>query len=168
MYTIKENKSSPSADAGRFVVTLAKSCKNFSKKPIVQLQVVPEFHLLLCLADSVVTVYDLRFDIWRSCMLLASWFALTFLPHWGYPCLFSVYNLVHPMPKTRGASLLAVDVQVCPRFPCKHHWQHVSSKWLFPTPRHFVSILGGRGRTRFLIRSSNVTSSVKNRCHNSN
>merc|ERR1712142_256434 len=82
VYTIRDNPSSPSADAGRFIVTLAKSCKNFAKKPIVQLQVVPEFHLLLCLADATVSVYDL-----------------------------SVFNLIHPMPKTRGASLLAVDVQ---------------------------------------------------------
>ena len=60
VYTIRDNPSSPSADAGRFIVTLAKSCKNFAKKPIVQLQVVPEFHLLLCLADATVSVYDLR------------------------------------------------------------------------------------------------------------
>jgi len=80
VYTIKDSLSNN--DVTKFNVTLSKSCKNFAKKPIVQLEVVPEFHLLLCLADSTVNVYDL-----------------------------SVYSLICSIAKTRGASHFSVKVQ---------------------------------------------------------
>ncbi|XP_028393424.1 vam6/Vps39-like protein [Dendronephthya gigantea] len=77
VYSIKDGTGDQ-----RFEVQLKRSNKLFSKKPIVQMTVVPEFNLLISLSDSVVSVHDLDSFILKS-----------------------VLN------KTRGASFFALDLQ---------------------------------------------------------
>lgn len=77
VYSIKDGTGDQ-----RFEVQLKRSNKLFSKKPIVQLSVVPELNLLISLSDYVVSVHDLDSFILKS-----------------------VLN------KTRGATFLAIDIQ---------------------------------------------------------
>ncbi|GFR11295.1 hypothetical protein TNCT_648011 [Trichonephila clavata] len=76
----------PGAKPGspHYEVKLLKSNKAFSKKSITQLQVIPEFQMLICLADSIVTAFDL-----------------------------SQFNLqtIATLPKTKGAHYFTVSVQ---------------------------------------------------------
>ena len=64
---------------------LLTSNKNFSKKPIVQLDVVPEYSILVALTDSVISVHDIDQSV---------------------RCFPVICNL----PKTKGASAFALDV----------------------------------------------------------
>lgn len=59
--------------------------KNFSKKPIQQLEVIPEYHLLVSLTDNIIQVHDIK-----SISL----------------------NFVHQVGNTRGASLFTLNIQV--------------------------------------------------------
>lgn len=58
--------------------------KNFSTKPIMQVDVVPDYQLLFCLIDSTISVYDISRN---------------------------QTSLVHCATKTKGASLFALDVK---------------------------------------------------------
>ncbi|KAI0225860.1 Vam6/Vps39-like protein [Lamellibrachia satsuma] len=66
----------------KFSVSLERPNKAFSKKPITQLAVVPEYHILISLSDSVVSVHDL-----------------------------TVFAQITCLTKSRGATLFAVDLQ---------------------------------------------------------
>ena len=66
----------------RFDVQLKRSNKLFSKKPILQMAVVPEFNLLISLSDNVVSIHDL-----------------------------DSFTLKCVLNKTRGATFFAVDLQ---------------------------------------------------------
>lgn len=66
----------------KFSVLLERANKAFSKKPITQLAVVPEYHILISLSDSVVSVHDL-----------------------------TVFAQITCLTKSRGATLFAVDLQ---------------------------------------------------------
>lgn len=77
VYSIKDG----TGDA-RFEVQLKRSNKLFSKKPIVQLAVVPELNVLISLSDSIVSVHGL-----------------------------DTFNLKSVLNKTRGATYFAIDVQ---------------------------------------------------------
>lgn len=79
MYTV-----SPSRGDEKFDVHLARSNKYFSKKPILQMASVPEFQILVCLSDGVITVHDMTI--------------------FNFPLLFTIN-------KTRGASLFSLDNQ---------------------------------------------------------
>lgn len=59
--------------------------KNFSKKPIQQLEVIPEYHLLVSLTDNVIQVHDIK-----SINLV----------------------LIHQVADTRGANLFTLNIQV--------------------------------------------------------
>jgi len=78
VYNVPHRQENP----GRFKVDLQETKKGFSKKPIVQLNVVEEFGILLSLSDSYVCVHDL-----------------------------TTYREHARMEKTRGATFYAVDVQ---------------------------------------------------------
>lgn len=65
-----------------FSTNLEKSIKNFSRKPINQLEVVSQYHLLISIADGVVSVHDL-----------------------------TVFNPITTLERTRGANCFTVDVQ---------------------------------------------------------
>lgn len=71
-----------SKDAAKFDTTVDRTNKSFSKKPVVQLEVIPEYHILISLSDGVVSVHDL-----------------------------SVFALITVVEKTRGAVLFALDLQ---------------------------------------------------------
>lgn len=58
--------------------------KNFSTKPIMQVDVIPDYQLLFCLIDSTISVYDISRN---------------------------QTSLVHCATKTKGASLFALDVK---------------------------------------------------------
>lgn len=64
---------------------LLKYCKNFSKKPIVQIEVVAEESLLFSLSDSIINVSDLT-----------------------RPSV----SLIHSAANTKGANIFCLDVQV--------------------------------------------------------
>lgn len=49
----------PRASDQKFDVQLMKYNKTFSKKPIVQLDVIPEYNLLISLTDNIISVYDI-------------------------------------------------------------------------------------------------------------
>ncbi|XP_049875030.1 vam6/Vps39-like protein [Pectinophora gossypiella] len=66
----------------KYDVQLLRLQKNFSKKPIQQIEVIPEKNLLLCLTDNQLSTYDLN----------------------GIN-----YPLVTTFPQTKGASLFALD-----------------------------------------------------------
>lgn len=66
----------------KYEVTLERSNKAFSKKPISQLFAVPELFLLISLSDNVVSVHDL-----------------------------TTFGLITTLSRTRGASQFAVDIQ---------------------------------------------------------
>lgn len=57
--------------------------KNFSTKPITQLDVIADYPLLFCLVDSTISVYDIRHQP----------------------------SLIHLNAKTKGASVFTLDVQ---------------------------------------------------------
>lgn len=59
--------------------------KNFSKKPIQQLEVIPEHHLLVSLTDNIIQVHDIK-----SINL----------------------NFIHQVANTRGANLFTLNIQV--------------------------------------------------------
>ncbi|CAG9100793.1 hypothetical protein JYU34_013536 [Plutella xylostella] len=50
---------SKSRENGKYEVQLLQLSKNFSKKPIQQIEVIPESNILLCLTDNVLATYDL-------------------------------------------------------------------------------------------------------------
>lgn len=75
-------KKSRTSGETKYEVTLERSNKAFSKKPINQLHAVSELFLLISLSDNVVSVHDL-----------------------------ATFGLITTLSKTRGASLFAVDVQ---------------------------------------------------------
>lgn len=78
--------SKPSSKPGsiQYEVKFLRSNKSFSKKTIVQLQVVPEFQMLICLSDGTVAAFDL-----------------------------SQFNLstITTLPKTKGAHYFTINVQ---------------------------------------------------------
>lgn len=66
-------------------VQLLRYNKNFSKKPIQQLEVIPDYQLLISLSDNVVTVHDMSVI--------------------NFPALTTIQ-------KTRGATLFTLDIKV--------------------------------------------------------
>ncbi|CAH2041395.1 unnamed protein product, partial [Iphiclides podalirius] len=44
----------------KYELRLLRYCKNFSKKPIQQIEVIPEDNLLLCLTDNLLSTYDIN------------------------------------------------------------------------------------------------------------
>nr|CAG4643717.1 EOG090X0131 [Lepidurus arcticus] len=85
MYSVLQGVSSPLLSSStKCEVQLNGSNKYFSKKPIVQLQVVPEHQILISLSDNVISVHDL-----------------------------SIFNfpLITTIQKSRGATLFALDVK---------------------------------------------------------
>lgn len=71
-----------SKDSSRFDTTVDRTHKFFSKKPILQLEVIPEYHILVSLSDSVISVHDL-----------------------------TVFAPIAVVEKSRGAFLFALDLQ---------------------------------------------------------
>lgn len=71
-----------SKDSAKFDTTVDRTHKSFSKKPITQLEVIPEYHILISLSDGVVSVHDL-----------------------------TVFAPITVVEKTRGAFLFALDLQ---------------------------------------------------------
>uniref|UniRef100_T1IQM8 CNH domain-containing protein n=1 Tax=Strigamia maritima TaxID=126957 RepID=T1IQM8_STRMM len=69
----------------KFEVQLARSNKYFSKRPILQLEAVTEYQILICLSDNVINIHDMTV--------------------FNFPLLFT-------LEKTRGAILFALDNQV--------------------------------------------------------
>ncbi|KAK9500068.1 hypothetical protein O3M35_001406 [Rhynocoris fuscipes] len=65
-------------------VKLLRYNKNFSKKPIQQIAVVPEYDIIVKLSDNIICVHDL------SC---------------------ANFSLIKPLNKTKGASLFTIDIQ---------------------------------------------------------
>nr|CAG4651586.1 EOG090X0131 [Triops cancriformis] len=85
MYSVLQSVSSPLLSSStKCEVQLLGSNKYFSKKPIVQLQVIPEHQILISLSDNCISVHDL-----------------------------SVFNfpLITVVQKTRGATLFSLDVK---------------------------------------------------------
>ncbi|KAM3961523.1 vacuolar protein sorting 39 [Aphomia sociella] len=78
MYSLSTNNG----NQGKYGSQLLRYCKNFSKKPIQQIEVIPEKNLLLCLSDSVLSTYDIN----------------------GVN-----FPLIETFPQTKGASLFALD-----------------------------------------------------------
>nr|XP_021201535.2 vam6/Vps39-like protein [Helicoverpa armigera] len=66
----------------KYELQLLRYCKNFSKKPIQQIEVIPEKNLLLCLTDSVLSIHNIN----------------------GVN-----FPLVTTLDQTKGASLFALD-----------------------------------------------------------
>ncbi|CAF4855845.1 unnamed protein product [Pieris macdunnoughi] len=77
MYSLLMNK-----DTQKYELKMIRYCKNFSKKPIQQIEVIAEDKLLLCLTDNVLSSYDMN--------------GLNF-------------PLVKTFSDTKGASLFALD-----------------------------------------------------------
>ncbi|KAL5008472.1 hypothetical protein ScPMuIL_014053 [Solemya velum] len=75
-------KKSRGAAESKFDVSLERSNKSFSKKPITQLAAIPELYILISLSDNVVSVHDLNSFGQMSCI-----------------------------SKTRGATLFAIDLE---------------------------------------------------------
>ncbi|XP_071079249.1 vam6/Vps39-like protein isoform X1 [Haliotis cracherodii] len=78
-------KRSTRVQEKKFEVTLERSNKSFSKKPITQLAAIPEHYILISLSDNVISVHDLQ-----------------------------SFGLVTCVSKTKGATLFATDVQKAP------------------------------------------------------
>ncbi|XP_037087090.1 vam6/Vps39-like protein [Pollicipes pollicipes] len=79
LYAVK-----PSSKPCRCDVQLLRSNKNFSKKAVVQVDVLQEYQTLICLSDNLVTAHDLgSFN----------------------------FNLFTSIPRTKGASMFKVDIQ---------------------------------------------------------
>ncbi|XP_026752559.2 vam6/Vps39-like protein isoform X1 [Galleria mellonella] len=78
MYSLSTNNG----NQGKYGLQLLRYCKNFSKKPIQQIEVIPEKNLLLCLSDYVLSTYDIN----------------------GVN-----FPLIETFPQTKGASLFALD-----------------------------------------------------------
>ncbi|KAH9637625.1 hypothetical protein HF086_007339 [Spodoptera exigua] len=70
----------------KYELQLLRYCKNFSKKPIQQIEVIPEENLLLCLTDNVLSTYNIN----------------------GVN-----FPLVKTFEQTKGASLFALDNTKC-------------------------------------------------------
>lgn len=77
MYTLSDTNGNQ-----KYEVKLLRYCKNFSKKPIQQIEVIPEESLLLCLTDNLLGIYDINGD--------------------SFP-------LIKTLPQTKGASLFSLD-----------------------------------------------------------
>lgn len=69
---------------GRMELQLLQYDKNFSKKPILQLQVIEDYNLLFSLSDSVISIHDLA--------------------RHNFP-------VIHLAAKTKGANAFAMDVK---------------------------------------------------------
>ncbi|KAL3874849.1 hypothetical protein ACJMK2_037811 [Sinanodonta woodiana] len=80
-YSIKSRNLEQACDT-KYEVSLERSNKSFSKKPISQLAVIPEVFLLISLSDYVVSVHDL-----------------------------STFGQIVSLAKTKGATLFEVDLQ---------------------------------------------------------
>lgn len=80
VYTVLYDEESKS-----FKVRIERTSKAFSKKPILQIEVIPEYHILLSLSDNVVSVHDL-----------------------------TIFTKILTVEQTRGASVFAVDLQKIP------------------------------------------------------
>ncbi|XP_058809181.1 vam6/Vps39-like protein [Phymastichus coffea] len=83
MYNVASNSNDPKNNENKNP-SLYRYSKNFSKKRIVQMAVVPEYNLLLLLTDNILCIHDLN-----SANL----------------------NQISQLQKTRGATLFALDVQ---------------------------------------------------------
>ncbi|XP_053608252.1 vam6/Vps39-like protein [Plodia interpunctella] len=59
MYSLS-NTNNGNQSQGKYSLQLLRYCKNFSKKPIQQIDVIPEKNLLLCLSDSILATYDIN------------------------------------------------------------------------------------------------------------
>ncbi|XP_060804157.1 vam6/Vps39-like protein [Amyelois transitella] len=81
MYSLS-NTNNGNQSQGKYTLQLLRYCKNFSKKPIQQIDVIPEKNLLLCLSDYVLATYDIN----------------------GVN-----FPLVDTFQQTKGASLFALD-----------------------------------------------------------
>ena len=66
-------------------VQLLRSNKSFSKKPILQLDVVPEYSILVALSDSMITVHDIDLSV-------------------------TSFPVITNLPRTKGATTFALDV----------------------------------------------------------
>ncbi|CAG4945545.1 unnamed protein product [Parnassius apollo] len=66
----------------KYELQILRYCKNFSKKPIQQIEVIPEDNLLLCLTDNLLSTYDIN----------------------GVN-----FPFIKSFPQTKGASLFALD-----------------------------------------------------------
>ncbi|XP_050677422.1 vam6/Vps39-like protein [Leptidea sinapis] len=77
MYSLSLNN-----DTKKYELKMLRYCKNFSKKPIQQIEVIPEDNLLLCLTDNMLSSYDIN----------------------GVN-----FPLVNTFSDTKGASLFALD-----------------------------------------------------------
>ncbi|XP_072931702.1 vam6/Vps39-like protein [Epargyreus clarus] len=77
MYSLSGNNGNQ-----KYELQILRYCKNFSKKPIQQIDVIPEDNLLICLTDNVLSTYDIN----------------------GVN-----FPLVKTFAETKGASLFALD-----------------------------------------------------------
>ncbi|XP_045499853.1 vam6/Vps39-like protein [Colias croceus] len=55
MYSLSVNN-----DSKKYELKMLRYCKNFSKKPIQQIEIIPEDKLLLCLTDNLLSSYDIN------------------------------------------------------------------------------------------------------------
>ncbi|KAI8432249.1 hypothetical protein MSG28_004690 [Choristoneura fumiferana] len=55
MYSLSSNNGNQ-----KYELQLLQYCKGFSKKPIQQIEVIPEDNLLLCLTDNILTTHDIK------------------------------------------------------------------------------------------------------------
>lgn len=78
MYAVEQNTSENKMD-----LQLLQYDKNFSKKPITQIDVIPEYQLLFSLTDGLVGIHDIA--------------------RHNFP-------IVHSNPNTKGASLFALNI----------------------------------------------------------
>ncbi|GBP23493.1 hypothetical protein EVAR_12773_1 [Eumeta japonica] len=77
VYTLSANNGNQ-----KYEVQLSRFCKNFSKKPVQQIEVIPEDSLLICLTDNILTMHDIN----------------------GVN-----FPLIKTFPETKGATLFALD-----------------------------------------------------------
>lgn len=75
----------PNPETNKLDLQLLQYDKNFSKKPITQIEAIPEYKLIFSLSDGVVSVHD-------------------YSRH-GFP-------LIHMAQKTKGATVFALDIKV--------------------------------------------------------
>lgn len=76
-----------SAGGSQFDVSLEQANKTFSKKPISQLEAVPELDILISLSDNVVTVHELG-------------------------SLKPLSDATHSLSDSKGANVFTINVQV--------------------------------------------------------
>ncbi|KAG6441076.1 hypothetical protein O3G_MSEX001642 [Manduca sexta] len=123
MYSLSVNNGNQ-----KYEVQLLRYRKNFSKKPIQQIEVIPDENLLICLTDSIVATYSTN----------------------GVN-----FPLVKTFDQTKGASLFALDNKASDGKP-KELFPTSSSKSLEPTIAKYSepSFLLGRDQTSVLVEES--------------